>query len=178
MKHSIFIFMLLTSLFRVFSLSNDSVAKEQINDKYYHLSGFYYPNTQKYYLKEKFPAGIDSVDTIFFDNDCFKQNNPFGFKKNVAYREWYENGGKVIQWLYEGCLFDFGGLGSTLSYSTTVFLHLSGDDRKKLFDKSFVRFFVYEGVWSYTTTSGAYNKVPAFTLFFYPKNEVIAEEDL
>jgi len=141
--------------------------------------GKYFKLENKYFLKAKFPRFVEDITYITSNNINFQENNPFGFYENLAYYEGFLHYGKVIQWLDNGCLFDFAGNASyALPWNSLAFLVVSDNYAGRLFDDNYIPFFLYKDVYSYTTTAGSYNTVPVFSVIFYPKSEMIDESDL
>lgn len=106
-------------------------------------------------------AGAVRVRILGWDNDNFKNNNPYGFDENSIYILEPHNQGRILQWLSSSeCLYDFGGyVSSSLRWSCIGFIDLAEYDANILTTSVS---FEYIGVYSYTTASGSYNTLPKF----------------
>lgn len=103
-----------------------------------------------------------SVDSIFF-----RENNPYGLDKNCKYYEPKNSiKGKVLQWLDEGCLYDFSGGITDYKWSSVVYIEISENERNKFFDENFIKYYKYLGVFSYETVNHVMNTVPKLKVYF------------
>lgn len=121
----------------------------------------------EWYQKDKFPKGITGLTSLKLGDENFVHNNPYGFDKTVAY--YFDGGsGRVLQWLEDGCLYDFAALvASHVFWSCLSYVKIEPARRNSFFDKNLKKFFLYKGVVSYTTTLGGTNTVPVFEVILY-----------
>ena len=148
---------------RQIELENERIAREQ------ELLKTNYRYDGNWYQKEKFPSNIDHIERLSIGDPCFQNNNPYGFNKNAAYMPDIQ--GSVLQWLQDGCLFDFAGVASShLYWSCLACLTLNDNEKNLLFNSSYIKFYQYIGPWTYTTTNGGSNTVPVFKVIFYERD--------
>jgi len=148
---------------RQIELENERIAKRQA------LLQTHYYYDHEWYQKDKFPASIENIGRLSIGDPCFQNNNPYGFRKNIAYLPDIQ--GSVLQWLQDGCLFDFAGVASSqLYWSCLAYLSLNNDEKNLLFDSNYIKFYRYIDALTYTTTNGGSNTVPVFEVIFFDKN--------
>ena len=112
------------------------------------------------------------MEYISYKSLFFRNNNPYGLNKNTKYIEdKYSIKGKVLQWLYDGCLYDFSGGITEINWSCLVYLILPESDRNLFFDDSYNKYYKYEGVYSYETVYHVANTVPKLKVYFEKKTE-------
>lgn len=110
------------------------------------------------------------TEYISYKSPFFRKNNPYGLNKHTKYiEEEYSIKGKVLQWLYDGCLYDFSGGITDITWSCLVYLILPESDRNLFFDDSYKKYYKYEGVYSYETVNHVANTVPKFKVCFEKK---------
>lgn len=120
--------------------------------------------------KEKTTGTEVVTEFISFNNRNFKRNNPYGFSKNSKYFEdEYSIKGKVLQWLDNGCLYDFSGGIPDITWSCLVYLVLPESQRNLFFDEDYTHYYTYEGVFTYETVNYMANTVPKFKVNFEKK---------
>ncbi len=126
----------------------------------------HYKIFNNWYEKDKFPSYIKNVQELTIGDPNFINNNPYGFEKDLAY--FPSNNGSVLQWLPDGCLYDFAGAASSqLHWSCLTYILVSENQRSKMFNNYYEKFYHYVGPYTYTTTNGSLNTVPSFEIIFY-----------
>lgn len=110
-----------------------------------------------------------ATEYISYDSSFFRKNNPYGLNKLTKYIEKESIKGKVLQWLHDGCLYDFSGGLSGINWSCLAYLILPETDKNLFFDDSYNRYYKYEGVYSYETVNHSINTVPKFKVYFEKK---------
>lgn len=119
--------------------------------------------------KEKIATDEKKIEKISFSSSFFRNNNPYGLSKNTKYIDDEYRIGKVLQWLPDGCLYDFSGGILDITWSCLAYLELSEDDRNLFFDESYSHYYLYEGVFSYETVNHVANTVPKLKVVFEKK---------
>lgn len=144
-----------------------STQKEHFNDP---NSYFTYDNsrTNEVYNRDQFPENILGIEELNLNHNAFQNNNPYGFKENIAYKPFIQ--GKVVQWLSDSCLYDFAGVASNQLYweclGLVVFEGLSKSDFS---DQKITLFFEYIGIFNYTTVNNVPKIIPKFRVIYYRK---------
>ncbi len=106
----------------------------------------------------------NKIEKISFSSSFFRNNNPYGLSKNSKYVD--DNIGKVLQWLPDGCLYDFSGGILDITWSCLAYLVLPEEDRNLFFDDSYSHYYLYDGVFSYETVNHVANTVPKLKIIF------------
>lgn len=109
---------------------------------------------------------VSEVEYISYNSSFFLQNNPYGLNRNTKYIESAFFGGEVLQWLDDGCLYDFSKGLQDVYWSCLVYLILPESDRNLFFDGSYTKYYKYEGVYSYETVNHSVNTVPKLRVYF------------
>ncbi len=121
-------------------------------------------------ISKKSDSTSNTEAIISYDSSFFKKNNPYGLDKNCKYYESKNSiKGKVIQWLDEGCLYDFAGGITDFNWSSVVYIEIAEADRNKFFDDNYIKYYKYLGVLTYQTVRGAMNTVPKLKVYFEEK---------
>lgn len=122
----------------------------------------------KEYKKMRLPQNIKAIKELRIQDPNFMQNDPYGFGKDVAYKQVFGMG-QVIQWINEKeCLYDFAGsISSQLNWICLAYLELGDHHSNDLFSGRYDLLFEYVGVYSYITVKGSQMVVPKFKVIFY-----------
>lgn len=120
------------------------------------------------YQKVKLPSNIKAIKELSITDPNFMQNNPFGFERNVAYKQVFGSG-EFIQWINENeCLYNFAGAAANqIQWSCVGYLNLGKYNGNDFLNRKYSILFEYVGVFSYQTVSGSQNSVPKFKVIFY-----------
>ncbi|WP_027728913.1 hypothetical protein [Treponema sp. C6A8] len=124
-------------------------------------------STDDYNIPSDIPSNTEfEMKELSYKDYCFKNNNPYGFLKNCKYTENKTIKGKVLQWLEDGCLYDFAGPITELNYFCISYLVLAEEDRNKFFDSDISHYFIYSGVFCYENVNNQMLTVPMFKVVF------------